>query len=109
MRINVAQLVDPSAPGRAARRPLVDARKLLEPARPTAPNLRHGRALAVADAAMIMSVGQSARAIRRCAMTVSVALDQLDADSSVESSLREDAAGIILARCSECRRCAPVI
>ncbi|USQ97272.1 hypothetical protein [Caulobacter sp. RL271] len=79
----------------------------LRPARPEQTrrlSTRHSRAVALADAAMIIGLGDSPRARRRCAITVQGALDVLD-EAAPTSAAAVDAVSVILARCGDCRRC----
>lgn len=69
------------------------------------PPARRASAVAVADAAMMMAVGQSARSARRCAITVERALTILDTSPDMPEDERRAAASVILDRCGTCRRC----
>jgi len=69
------------------------------------PNRRRARAAALADAAMIASVGASARSVRRCAIVVTAALAALDDDEALSAADSLDATQVILSRCQACGAC----
>lgn len=87
----------------ARRRPLIDMRAFA-PAPTPRVSTQHSRAVALADAAMIIGLGDSPRARRRCAITVQRALDVLDAEAATPATT--DAIDFVLARCASCGRCA---
>lgn len=66
---------------------------------------RRAAATTLADAAMMRSIGASARDARRCATVVTRALDMLDADNDLSPGRARDASSIILARCEICATC----
>lgn len=101
-RIDVAAVFSGQKPRVARRRSLIDMRAFAPSPRVST---RHSRAVALADAAMIMALGDSPRARRRCAITVQGALDMLDAEAPTPTTT--DAIDFVLARCGNCRRCGP--
>lgn len=100
-RLDVAAVFSGREPRVARRRPLIDMRAFApEPSRRI--STRYSRAVSLADAAMIMALGDTPRAARRCAIVVQRALDALDAEAGEAVT---DATDTILARCANCGRC----
>lgn len=100
-RIDVSAVLDGRPPRTARRRTLIDIRALA-PTPPSRTSTRYSRAVSTADAAMIMAMGDSPRATRRCAIVVQRALDMLD---DAPSEATTDAADVVLSRCRNCGRC----
>ena len=102
-RIDVTAVLTGRPVANSKRRPLLDVREVPAFA-PPRPSTRLSRAVSLADAAMIQSIGDSPRAIRRCATTVDRALEALDGMGERGRTIT-DAIEMILARCRMCGRC----
>jgi hypothetical protein len=101
-RIDVAAVFNGRTPRTVRRRPMVDLRAMPEIGRSGRISTRYSRAVTMADAAMIIALGDAPRSARRCAINVNSALGMLD-DTAGEAA--RDAADVILSRCRDCRRC----